>query len=99
LSGEFGAKADAVADDADAWQAPINHVQETTHHGVFFIPGGPVPIFWGKGDGSRDDMAAIQHGIDTHGVLYFPSGLCRLTASVRLHPDCVLVGFNPFTTQ
>ncbi len=36
----FGARGDGVADDADALQAAINHVQETTRKGIVFVPEG-----------------------------------------------------------
>lgn len=52
-----------------------------------------------KGDGATDDTEAIQNAVDTHPVLYFPGGWYRLTASIRLRPGSVLVGFSPFTTQ
>ncbi len=37
---EFPVKADGVADDADAIQAAINKVQETTRHGIVLVPEG-----------------------------------------------------------
>lgn len=37
---EFGAHADGTADDSGALQHAIDRVQETTHHGVVFIPEG-----------------------------------------------------------
>lgn len=50
-----------------------------------------------KGDGS-DDTAALQAAIDSHRVLYLPSGTYRVTNSLHLRPDTVLIGFNPGTT-
>ncbi len=50
-----------------------------------------------KGDGS-DDTAALQAAIDGHRVLYFPSGAYRVTNTLRLRADSVLIGFNPITT-
>jgi len=50
-----------------------------------------------KGDGS-DDTAALQAAIDGHRVLYFPSGAYRVTNTLRLRADSVLIGFNPVTT-
>ncbi|MBV9293945.1 MAG: SMP-30/gluconolactonase/LRE family protein [Acidobacteriaceae bacterium] len=52
-----------------------------------------------KGDQNTDDTATIQSAIDTHRVLYFPSGLYRLTGSLHLRPDSVLIGLHPYTTQ
>jgi hypothetical protein len=51
------------------------------------------------GNGSTDDTAAIQEAIDNHRVLYFPSGLYRLTGSLRLRPDSVLIGLHPYSTE
>lgn len=51
-----------------------------------------------KGDGGADDTAALQRAIDRHRVLYFPSGTYRLTNTLRLRRNTVLIGFNPATT-
>jgi len=52
-----------------------------------------------KGDGGTDDTAALQAAINKHRVLFLPSGMYRLTGSITLRPDTVLIGFNPVTTQ
>ncbi|MFC5863123.1 glycosyl hydrolase family 28-related protein [Acidicapsa dinghuensis] len=52
-----------------------------------------------KGDGGTDDTVALQAAIDKHRVLYLPSGMYRLTGSLRLKSDTVLIGLNPVTTQ
>lgn len=52
-----------------------------------------------KGDGGTDDTAVLQQAIDAHQALFFPSGFYRLTGSLRLHANTVLIGFSPFTTQ
>ncbi len=52
-----------------------------------------------RGDQNTDDTAGIQQAIDSHRVLYFPSGLYRLTASLHLRPDSVLIGLHPYSTQ
>lgn len=52
-----------------------------------------------KGDGATDVTAAIQQAIDTHRTLFFPSGWYRLTGSLHLRSDTVLIGFSPFTTE
>lgn len=49
-----------------------------------------------KGDGS-DDTAALQAAIDGHRVLYLPTGTYRLTNTLQLRQDSVLIGFNPAT--
>lgn len=70
------------------------------------IPSPPPTASWAnvhtlgaKGDGATDDTIALQHAIDTHRTLFFPSGFYRLTASLHLRPDTVLIGLNPFSTE
>ena len=50
-----------------------------------------------KGDGA-DDTLALQAAIKKYRVLYFPTGIYRVTDTLRLRPDSVLIGFNPGTT-
>jgi len=52
-----------------------------------------------KGDNEADDTAAIQRAVDTHRVLYFPVGRYRVTDTLRLRPDSVLIGLHPSLTQ
>jgi sugar lactone lactonase YvrE len=52
-----------------------------------------------KGDGRTDDTAALQHAVDSHRILYLPSGRYLLTDTLRLRPDTVLIGLHPSTTQ
>jgi hypothetical protein len=51
------------------------------------------------GDEKTDDTAAIQKAIDTHRVLYFPSGHYRVTDTLTLKTDTVLIGLHPTMTQ
>lgn len=51
------------------------------------------------GDETTDDTAAIQRAIDTHRVLYFPSGHYRVSDTLTLKPDTVLIGLHPTLTQ
>ena len=52
-----------------------------------------------KGDGVTDDTAAIQEAIDTHRVLYFPSGHYVVRDTLKMKPDTVLIGLHPTLTQ
>src|SRR5690606_23940380 len=58
-----------------------------------------VRTFGAKGDDTTDDTAAIQAAIDKHRVVYLPSGFYKVTDTLRLKPDTVLVGLHPSTTQ
>ena len=52
-----------------------------------------------RGDNATDDTAAIQRAIDGHRVLYFPAGFYRVTNTLKLRPDSVLIGLHPSMTQ
>lgn len=52
-----------------------------------------------QGDNVADDTAALQRAIDTHRVLYFPAGFYRVTDTLKLRPDSVLIGLHPGLTQ
>lgn len=51
------------------------------------------------GDAVADDTAALQKAIDTHRVVYLPAGLYKVTDTIRLKPDTVLIGLHPSMTQ
>jgi Pectate lyase superfamily protein len=70
------------------------------------IPELPAVADWvnakslhAKGDGVSDDTASLQEAINAHRVLYLPSGLYRLSRTLHLRRDSVLVGLNPATTM
>ena len=52
-----------------------------------------------KGDGTTDDTAVLRAAIADHRVIYLPSGRYRVTDTIALRPDTVLIGLNPITTQ
>jgi hypothetical protein len=52
-----------------------------------------------KGDGEADDTAALQKAIDGHRVLYLPIGFYKVSDTLKLRPDTVLIGLHPATTQ
>ncbi len=57
-----------------------------------------VQILGVLGDGASDDTKALQHAIDSHRVLYFPQGTYRVSQTLHLRADSVLIGLNPVTT-
>jgi sugar lactone lactonase YvrE len=70
------------------------------------IPALPATENWANvltlgvtGDGSTNDTVAIQKAIDTHRVLYFPSGHYVVSDTLTLKPDTVLIGLHPTLTQ
>ena len=52
-----------------------------------------------KGDDTTDDTAALQRAIDTHRVVYLPLGRYRVTDTIRLRPDSVLISLHPSLTH
>lgn len=52
-----------------------------------------------KGDDTTDDTAALQRAIDTHRVLYLPIGRYRVTNTLKLRPDSVLIALHPSLTH
>lgn len=52
-----------------------------------------------KGDGQTDDTEALQKAIASHRTIYFPSGQYRVTDTIALKPDTVLIGLHPSTTR
>ncbi|MBB5725915.1 hypothetical protein FHS97_001847 [Sphingomonas endophytica] len=52
-----------------------------------------------KGDDTTDDTAALQRAIDTHRVVYLPLGRYRVTDTIRLRPDSVLIALHPSLTH
>ena len=52
-----------------------------------------------RGDNATDDTAAIQKAIDAHRVVYFPTGFYKVTDTLKLRPDTVLIGLHPSLTQ
>lgn len=51
------------------------------------------------GDGQSDDTAALQRAIDAHRVVYLPLGVYKVSDTLRLRPDSVLIGLQPSLTQ
>jgi sugar lactone lactonase YvrE len=52
-----------------------------------------------KGDGRTDDTAALRVAIEKHRTLFFPSGTYRVSGSIELRPETVLIGMNPGNTS
>ena len=52
-----------------------------------------------KGDENSDDTKILQEAIDQYNVIYLPTGRYRITETIRLKPNTVLVGFSPIATQ
>jgi hypothetical protein len=51
------------------------------------------------GDGNADDTAALQRAIDGHRVVYLPLGVYKISDTIRLGKNSVLVALHPSQTQ
>ena len=52
-----------------------------------------------KGDGVSDDTTAIRRAIAGNKIVFVPAGRYRVTDTILLKPDSVLIGLHPSTTQ
>ena len=52
-----------------------------------------------RGDGETDDTKVIQDAIDRYPTIYVPQGWYRISNTLRLRPNTVLIGLNPIATQ
>ena len=52
-----------------------------------------------KGDGKTDDTVSLRAAIDKYKVLYLPMGTYRITGSIELKRNTVLIGLNPGSTS
>ena len=52
-----------------------------------------------RGDGIADDTDALRKAIAEHRTIYFPSGQYRVTDTITLKPDTVLIGLQPSVTR
>jgi hypothetical protein len=51
------------------------------------------------GDGVADDTVAFRQAISEHRTIYLPSGQYRVTDTLTLKPDTVLIGLHPSVTR
>ena len=58
-----------------------------------------VRSFGARGDAVSDDTEAIKKAIAEKRVIYFPSGQYRVSDTIELRPDTVLVGLHPSITR
>src|SRR5262249_5728773 len=51
------------------------------------------------GDGETDDTKTIQDAIDKYETIYVPQGWYRVSETIKLKPNTVLIGLTPIGTQ
>jgi hypothetical protein len=70
------------------------------------IPDFPAIETWvnlktlgATGDSITDDTKAIQDAIDKYATIYVPQGWYRVSETIKLKPNTVLIGLSPIATQ
>ena len=70
------------------------------------IPDLPAMDTWvnirtlgAQGDGNADDTEVLKKAIAEHRTIYLPSGQYRVTDTITLRPDTVLIGLHPSVTR
>lgn len=70
------------------------------------IPALPEMATWvnlkslgAVGDGVTDDTKAIQAAIDQNRTIYVPQGWYRVSETIKMKSNTILIGLNPIATQ
>jgi sugar lactone lactonase YvrE len=58
-----------------------------------------VKQYGAAGDGKTDDTEALRAAVAAHRALFFPAGRYRVSDTILLKPETVLIGLSPITTQ
>jgi len=94
----------AVSTIQDIYEtAPLSALPEAVKSDIFDLP--PIETWvnvrslGATGDGATDDTEAFRKAIAQHRAIYLPSGQYRLTDSIVLRPDTVLIGLHPSVTR
>lgn len=52
-----------------------------------------------RGDGIADDTDVLRRAVAEHRAIYFPSGQYRVSDTITLRPDTILIGLHPSVTR
>jgi sugar lactone lactonase YvrE len=70
------------------------------------IPVLPAMTSWinlkelgAKGDGVTDDTKVIRDAVDKYQTIYVPQGLYRVSETILMKPNTILIGLHPIATQ
>ncbi len=83
--------------------APLRALPESVKSDILDLP--PIETWvnirslGAQGDGKSDDTDVFRKAIAEHRAIYLPSGQYRVTDTLTLKPDTVLIGLHPSVTR
>ncbi|MFZ0998037.1 MAG: glycosyl hydrolase family 28-related protein, partial [Candidatus Sulfotelmatobacter sp.] len=83
--------------------APLNALPEPVKSDILDLP--PIETWvnirslGAKGDGTTNDTDVLRRAIAQYRAIYLPSGQYRVTDTITLRPDTVLIGLHPSVTR
>ncbi len=88
----------------DAYDSiPLNTLPEPIKSDILDLPPMETWInirdLGAIGDGTTDDTDAFKKAIAEHRAIYLPSGQYRVTDTIALKPDTILIGLHPSVTR
>ncbi|MGH9724442.1 MAG: glycosyl hydrolase family 28-related protein, partial [Candidatus Acidiferrales bacterium] len=94
----------AVAAIEDVFEAsPMSALPEPAKSDIPALPPMNTWVnirsYGARGDGVTDDTQAFRKAIAEHRAIYLPSGQYRVTDTITLRPDTVLIGMQPSVTR
>jgi hypothetical protein len=97
------------APDSDATVKTVLQTANNEKYREMFAPDYPtlpsvdkwinIRQLGAKGDGITDDSQVITDAIGKYDVIYFPQGLYRVSETLKLRKNTVLIGLHPIATQ
>jgi hypothetical protein len=82
---------------------PLNTLPEPVKSDILDLPPMETWInirdLGAVGDGVADDTDAFKKAIAQHRAIYVPSGQYRVTDTITLKPDTILIGLHPSVTR
>ena len=83
--------------------APLSALPEPVKSDILDLP--PIETWvnirslGAKGDGTTNDTDVLRRAIAQYRAIYLPSGQYRVTDTITLRPDTVLIGLHPSVTR
>ncbi|MGC2189470.1 MAG: glycosyl hydrolase family 28-related protein [Candidatus Sulfotelmatobacter sp.] len=83
--------------------APLSALPEPVKSDILDLP--PIETWvnirslGAKGDGTTDDTDVLRRAIAQYRAIYLPSGQYRVTDTITLRPNTVLIGLHPSVTR